>query len=546
MAALNRVHTADQESEAPQNMPPPGPRDEAFLSEGRQLLDRACMGDQRERGQTAVIADELLDRARHAMEDGDLGAASYARVLRASALVRNMARLPDLPPDPLVHDLVVHTVKHGLSAHNAAAQALRGTLAISRGLVDDALDAAVDAMATIELIDEHTVERALAVSDTAALLDQLGMTEVACDVYGKAAELFSAVGMRGYQIMMTGDQVRCELLHGMWMERLGQPAAAAERFATAARIAGRGLRMWQEHGLELDLDHDFGASFHAATALADPASDHEPQLRAATERIALPGQIVAGLALARLLAATGRKAEAEALLPDLRAAGQRLQVGMPLRLALSHGVLEPPRADHNGSPIGGYLRSIEDELWIMRTARTRALHARLEHERLRRGRAPMRALTARDPVTSLPDRTVLDKLLATSGDATLAMVDVDDLVLVNKGQSYADGDAVLRAVAVTVRTAVRQEDLVFRYSSDDLVVLMPGRPLEDAAEVMRGVVAAVTRLPRDRGHGSTVSIGVITVEPGEGGESALVRADEATRVARESGGNQVIVAGTAG
>lgn len=540
MAALNRVHTADHETEAPRAVPEFGARDEEFLDEGRRLLDRACTGDQRERGQVAIMADDLLDRARHVLLAGDLGAASFARILRAGALVRNMARLPDLPPDPLVYDLVVHTIKHGLPAHNAAAQALRGTLAISRGLVDDALDAAVDAMATIELIEEHNVERALAVCDAAGLLDQLGVSEVACELYGQAAAEFSAVGMHGYQIMMISDQVRCELLHGLWMERLGQPVAAVERFTTAGRLALDGLRLWEDAGPTVRLDKDFAASFYAALALADPDGDHEAALRQASERIALPGQIVAGLALTRLLARAGRGGEANELLSGLRAAGQQLQVGMPLRLALARGVLEPPRPDHNGSAVAGYLRTIEDELWTMRTARTRALHARLEHERLRRGRTPLRALTNRDPVTALPDRTVLDDvLLAATGPSAMAMVDVDDLVAVNQGESYADGDAVLRAVAVTVRSAVGRDDTVFRYSSDDFVVVMPGRTPDQAAEVMRGVVDAVAALPRDRGHGSTVSIGVISVEPGECPESSLIRADDATREAKDDGGNRV-------
>jgi len=548
VAALNRVHTTEHETEAPHAVPPTGALDEAFLGEGRQLVDRACTGDHRERGQTAVMIDDLLDRARSSLRSGMLSPPGYARVLRASALVRNMARLPELPPDPLVHDLVAHTVRHGLAAHNAAAQALRGTLAISRGLVDEALDAAVDAMATVELLDEHTVERALAMSDTAALLDMLGLGELSTDLYGRAAAAFGEIGMLTYQIMITGDQVRTEVLHGMWLERLGQAEAGAERFAAAAQVAESGMRLWQDSDSALELDEDFAADFHAAIALADPDGDHEEALRKATSRIALPGQILAGLVLVRVMAAAGRHAEADAALFDLRAACQRFQLGMPLRLALARGVLDLPREDEGSSAVVAYLTQIEDELWVMRSARTRALHARLEHERLRRGRSPMRALTAKDPVTALPDRTVLDELLGSldlaARPVAMAIVDVDDLVRINQRGSFADGDATLRAVAVTVRGAVRPEDAVVRYSADDFVVLMPGRTLDEAAELMRGVVTAVTELTHDRGHGATVSIGVIAVDPHEGGENALARADDATGQARARGGSQVAVAPT--
>ena len=545
MAALKQVHTTERHA-----APPTSASDEAFLAEGRKLLDRACTGDHRERGQTAVITDELLDRARRSLQDGALSPPSYARVLRAGALIRNMARLPQLQPDPLVHDLVAHTVQHGLAAHNAAAQALRGTLAVSRGSVDEALDAAVDAMATVELLEEHTVERALAMTDTAGLLDQLGLTEIAAHMYGRASAAFAELGNRGYQIMMTGDQVRTLLLHGLWLERAGQQDAGAERFREAAALAEAGMRLWRSCDPPPDLDDDFAGNHHAALALADTGAasevGHEQALREITGRIAVPGQIMARLALVRLLARTGRTDEAETVLTELRAACQRFRLPLPMRLALARGVFDLPDAPHYGSSsVVGYLTVLEDELWAMRDGRVRALHARLEHERLRRGRAAMRALTAKDPVTGLPDRSVLDELLAgldaMAPPVVLAMVDVDDLMQINERRSYADGDAVLRAVAVVVRAALRPEDVVTRYSADEFVVLMPDRTLDEAADALHTVVNAVTALPPDRGHGATVSIGVVAVEPGEGGENALIRADDATGRAKSRGGNQVAV-----
>jgi diguanylate cyclase (GGDEF)-like protein len=552
------VHTAEHQTEAsptePPTEPPAGALDEAFVTEARRLLDRACTGAQRDRGQAAVMTDDLMDRAKRSMRDGSLTAPYFARVLRACALVRNMAQLPELPPDPLVLDLVAHTVRHGLAAHNAAAQALRGTLAISRGLVDEALDAAVDAMATVELLDEHTVERTLAMSDTAALLDQIGLAELSSDLYERTAAEFGRVGMPANQIKVTADQVRTAVLHGMWLERLGQVTAGAERFSHAAAVAERGLRLWQDHGSAVQLEEDYAASFHAALALADPAGEHEQTLRRFTARIALPGQILARLALVRLLATAGRAEEADATLAELRVSCRPLQVGMPMRLALARGVLTIPSREEDTSSVIAYLTQIEDELWVMRSARARALYARLEHERLRRGREPMRKLTARDPVTALPDRTVLDEMLGlidrwangsiedaddTVQPTVLAMVDIDDLGQINESGSFADGDAALRAVAVTVRAAVRPEDLVIRHTADEIVVLIRGRTLDEAAEVMRGVVDTVTKLPRERGHGATVSIGVVAVEQGESGESALVRADDATAEAKARGGNQV-------
>lgn len=557
VAALNPVHTTESDTDATSQAagtaapPPQDGRGAAFLAEGRVLLDRACTGDNRERGQAAVMTDELLDRMRHALGDGALDPSSYARVLRASALVRNMARLPELPPDPLVNELVSHTVTHGLAAHNAAAQALRGTLAMSRGSFDEALDAAVDAMVTIERVGadgDSSVERALAMNDTASLLDQLGLPDVAAGMFADSAAEFGRLGMTAYRVMTVGDQVRSELLHGLWLERIGQAAAAVGRFELAATLSRTALTDAQQASPPLELDEEFLAVFHAAVALADPGPDHEQTLRKACPRIALPGQMVATLALVRLLAADGRRAEADATLAELRADCRRFQLGLPLRLALARGVLELPTRDGDEPDRAalGYLAEVEDELWAGREARVRALRTRLEHERLRRGRGPLRMITAKDPVTRLPDRSVLDDLLSRPAapeqlPAALAMVDIDHLVEINERGSYADGDAALRAVAVTVRAAVRPDDAVLRYSDDEFVVLMPNRTLEEAAEAMRRVASSVTTLPFDRGHGATVSIGVVAISPDEVGESTLIRADEATSHAKSRGGNQVAV-----
>lgn len=556
VAALNPVDTTERGSDAPRPAPPAGQLDQTFLDEGRVLLDRACTGGQRDRGQAAVMTDELLDRARHSLQDGTLSPPFFARVLRAAALVRNMAQLPELPPDPLVHELVSHTMRYGLAAHNAAAQALRGQLAVSRGSIDDALDAAVDAMTTLESVQETSVERALAINDTGSLLDQFGLSDVAAEMFQQSGAVFGELNMTAYQIMSIGDQTRAELLYGMWLERVGQVAAGAGRFAMAAELATTGLGLWQRAPLP-DLDEEFLATFHAAFALADPDGQHEETLRAACARIALPGQVLASLALVRLLAREGRRAEANTTLSDLRAQCRRFQLGLPLRLALAKGVPAPPPRDAGGDPAGadgqagagddlGYVAELEDVLWSVHSTRQKALYSRLEFERLRRGRQPMRTLTAKDPVTRLPDRSVLDGLMNRPRPpqdlpAALAIVDIDDLMRINQRGSHADGDAALRAVAVTARSAVRPEDYVLRYDDDEFVVYMPNRTLDDAAETMRQVARTITGLPFDRGRGATVSIGVVSVGTDEFGESVLIRADEATSEAKSRGGNQVAV-----
>jgi diguanylate cyclase (GGDEF)-like protein len=530
----------DRSADASMDVSQTSERGNALLDEGRRQLKEACTGSQAQRHRTARGVSDFLNDAMHALQDGHLDPAGYARILRAGGLIYHMARLPELTPEPLVIDLLAHTVQYGLAAHNAAAQALRGTIVLFNGSISEALDAAVDAMITIELLDEHAMERALATCDTAALLDSLSLPEIAADMYRQAATEFAAIDMPDYQVMMLADQVRTQLEHGLWLERTGQVEAGAAQFTTAAELAKHALRIWQASA-DLNIDEAFVASCYAAIALANPTNDHEGILRQHADRIAVVGQIVARLALIRVLAATGRPGEAIHMLTDLRATSQRFQLSLPLQLALARGIPELRQA-HEPSSDASYLSLLEAQLWVVHQARISTLQARLEHERLRRSRSPRGALPVNDPVTGLPNRTVLTELFNSlcrpARPAALAMVDLDNLAEINQ-HSCAYGETVLRAIAVTICQTVTPDDAVIRYGADEFIVLLPNRVLHAAVTLMRDLVIRVANLPYSRGHGATISVGVIDIHEEEGCDWALARAEDATRLARARGGNQV-------
>jgi diguanylate cyclase (GGDEF)-like protein/PAS domain S-box-containing protein len=128
----------------------------------------------------------------------------------------------------------------------------------------------------------------------------------------------------------------------------------------------------------------------------------------------------------------------------------------------------------------------------------------------------------------------------------LAMVDVDHFKSVNDTHGHAAGDAVLRAIAETLRAGVRDADLVGRLGGEEFAVLMPATTPQDAtalAETLRADVAAL-RLSHDgRALQVTVSIGLSAY-----GEPTLKRllldADAALYAAKRSGRNRVCLAAT--
>jgi GGDEF domain-containing protein len=113
-----------------------------------------------------------------------------------------------------------------------------------------------------------------------------------------------------------------------------------------------------------------------------------------------------------------------------------------------------------------YSAALEEELWALRESRLTALRSHSEHHRLVREHGAVAAQALQDPLTGLPNRRALDLRLreistSTSGQpCAIALIDLDRFKAVNDARSHAAGDAVLRAVASALRTALRAQDLV--------------------------------------------------------------------------------------
>jgi diguanylate cyclase (GGDEF)-like protein len=120
-----------------------------------------------------------------------------------------------------------------------------------------------------------------------------------------------------------------------------------------------------------------------------------------------------------------------------------------------------------------------------------ALLARVAMQlRLRRMTWLMARLTARDALTGLADRDLLDAELAlecarsqrTGRPLALLLADIDGFATYNRLHGSAFGDSCLRTVAQTVRRLCRRPaDLPVRHGSDSFALLLPDTATADAA-----------------------------------------------------------------
>ena len=167
--------------------------------------------------------------------------------------------------------------------------------------------------------------------------------------------------------------------------------------------------------------------------------------------------------------------------------------------------------------------------------------------------AALTVLARTDGLTGLPNRRCYDEHVAAawaravqSGTPlSLLIVDADHFKQFNDRFGHQRGDAVLKAVAECLRRTIPTGGACFRIGGEEFVVLLPGldadRAREAADRVRRAVVNLQIAHAPEFGGVATVSIGVASVDPSQGGTSdaLFVSADAALYAAKTAGRNRV-------
>jgi diguanylate cyclase (GGDEF)-like protein len=123
----------------------------------------------------------------------------------------------------------------------------------------------------------------------------------------------------------------------------------------------------------------------------------------------------------------------------------------------------------------------------------------------------------------------------------LIMVDVDHFKKVNDTHGHVAGDNVLKGVAEILRKKVRGGS-AFRYGGEEMAVLLPKAPLEDAAAVAERLRAAI-EAKKIAGIRVTASFGVAELDGQVADPAGFVEhADRALYASKQGGRNRVTAA----
>ena len=168
----------------------------------------------------------------------------------------------------------------------------------------------------------------------------------------------------------------------------------------------------------------------------------------------------------------------------------------------------------------------------------------------KRMEAHLRHLAHHDPLTDLPNRTLLRERMrrliarARRGDHVFALhlLDLDGFKSVNDVLGHSAGDRFLKLIAGRLKETIREEDTLARLGGDEFAILQANvSGSEEAADLARRILAAVSEDMEFEGAPvrTTGSIG-ITLHPSDGAdpEDLLKHADLAMYRAKGANGNR--------
>jgi diguanylate cyclase (GGDEF)-like protein len=169
-------------------------------------------------------------------------------------------------------------------------------------------------------------------------------------------------------------------------------------------------------------------------------------------------------------------------------------------------------------------------------------------------RDALREMAMVDPLTGLANRRHLDAILEVelaeaqrhNQPLSCIMVDVDHFKRFNDEFGHDGGDAVLRQVGATLKSATREGALAFRLGGEEFLLLLPGVRMDQAlqrADILRRTIAELRVQLGDRELGQiTASFGVSSAPEVCSPDKIVQTADAALLRAKSSGRNRVVAA----
>jgi diguanylate cyclase (GGDEF)-like protein len=150
-----------------------------------------------------------------------------------------------------------------------------------------------------------------------------------------------------------------------------------------------------------------------------------------------------------------------------------------------------------------------------------------------------------DSLTGLLNRRSLENkvhaLRREGAGLVVAMADLDFFKQLNDVHGHETGDRALRLFAQTLRTSLRNHDIVSRHGGEEFAIVLPACTLADARDALDNVRKHLRNAIRNAGVPEfTVSFGIVEALDSEDVAQVLARADAALLEAKGAGRDRVV------
>ena len=203
--------------------------------------------------------------------------------------------------------------------------------------------------------------------------------------------------------------------------------------------------------------------------------------------------------------------------------------------------------------ITGILSATNETAAVNRELEDQLQESRQQISELQESLEAIRFESLTDELTTLANRRHFDESIVravqhandTGEPLSLLLTDIDHFKQFNDNYGHQTGDQVLRLVGLSVKQAIKGQDIACRYGGEEFAVILPRSGLEHAfavAEHIRKSVICKELVKRSTGENLgriTISIGVASFRPGDTSSGLIGRADAALYGAKRAGRNMV-------
>lgn len=187
-------------------------------------------------------------------------------------------------------------------------------------------------------------------------------------------------------------------------------------------------------------------------------------------------------------------------------------------------------------------------LMIARKQTQRAVEAlKLAQKDLKIKNEELGKLAITDRLTGLVNRMRLDEVLKNEiirfnrsvHELSVIMLDIDHFKNINDTHGHIKGDQVLKDVAKTITSNIRENDISGRWGGEEFIIICPGTNLEGAIVIAEKLRAKIESLGSESELSLTGSFGVAQISEGDKGVDLIRKADDALYKAKRAGRNRV-------